>query len=690
MSTTHQHSLFHAAKSIILLIIVFLFPLFFLPTTQEFFMTNKLYLLAYGILVLVAVSGIEFVTSRKFVWVRGVFDSVVALFLFTVALSILLTSPNKVQALLNVHLGLVAMGGLGLLYYYLSRTNKAVATQVMNILSLASLVLALLSIVFFFNPLKSTALPSSLEFLKNPNFTPLGSSFDLLLFLGFFAVVQLVSIFSKKRSDNPSRTARELLPSLASLTLLVLAILTNGYAIVKTGLVLPPLTVSWYAAVETLKQPMTALFGVGVDNFSSIFSRSKDMLYNQSPLWQIQSFNASRSAFLHIFTETGVFGFIAFILLVSALVREAMERGKKQGQMVKNLLPVLYIVSALLVFPPSMTLFFLLFVLLGVKSASEVDEHEHVFAVDMRRVVPVYIGGSITALIVVGGLAYFMTRAYVAEYSFKRAIVGVAEKNIKQLYDNQRNAVILNPYIERYRLNFSQTNLLIANNISQSAQQKAKENPPKETQNAKEQQQPQLSEQDRQTISQAVQAAIAEAKAAASLNPMRAGNWENLANVYRSILGLVQEADAWTISSFQRAIMLDPQNPTYRLNLGGVYFSMKNFDEATKMFEQAVSLKPDWSNSHYNLAWSYYQKQDYPKAVAEMQSVLSLTDPKRDEADYKKANQELEEMKKKLPKEEEKAQSTQSAEPKQLKLSTPQTATVEPKLQLPKEASPEK
>lgn len=75
---------------------------------------------------------------------------------------------------------------------------------------------------------------------------------------------------------------------------------------------LPPLNISWYSAVEILKNPLTLFFGIGLDNFSSIFTKVKDVSYNQSIFWQISSFDYSRSAILQILTESGILGLISF------------------------------------------------------------------------------------------------------------------------------------------------------------------------------------------------------------------------------------------------------------------------------------------------------------------------------------------------------------------------------------------
>ena len=138
-----------------------------------------------------------------------------------------------------------------------------------------------------------------------------------------------------------------------------------------------------------------------------------------------------------------------------------------------------------------------------------------------------------------------------------------------------------------------------------------------------------MTQQDKQIIAQSIQASIAEAKAAITLNPQKASHWENLAGIYRGIIKTAEDADAWTISSYQRAISLDPRNPSYRLSLGGVHYSLGNYESAISFFEQAVNLKPDWSNAYYNLAWAAYNVKDYTKAIKAMEKVVSEGLPSR-------------------------------------------------------------
>jgi len=717
------------------LTIIFIFPFFFLPVTQEFFLTNKLYLLAFSSLFLLLISTIKLATTKKISWQKGAFDNLLVLFLLSLAISIILSSPNKAQALLNPNFGFLTFFSLTILYFYLSRfslnlhqsppistyLNKSplISNYLHLSLSISSFLLSLFTIIFFFQPFKNVNLPQSLAFLKSPSFTPIGSQLDLAIFLGFFLIYGLTRIFGKTQTNTNNKRINTDNPWTSMflylwLFVILIALSLTLYSLIKpisTNLnqspsvsnLLPPFRLSWYATVEILKNPKTAFFGVGVDNFASIFTRVKDIAYNQSDLWQVFSFNFSRSAILHLFTETGILGLLVFSLLIFSVLKQLIATNLNQSQSIsinlnKSLLiSFIYLLTCLFFFPPSLITWFLLFVVIGLEGAKmpvsndlggahfDFTSEEHAHGVrntassdfDLSLLLPLYLGIVLFSFIFLTGFGYLLGRSYLAEIYFKKALDGVVKNDGKQAYENMRQAIILNPYIERFRLNFSQLNLLLANNIAAKASQ------PQE----KDKKPSQLSEQDRQNISQAIQAAIAEGKAAISLNPQKAQNWENLAQIYRNIINTAQGADVWTVSSYQRAIVADPQNPVYRLNLGGVYYSLGNFEEASKLFEQAVILKPDWPNAYYNLAWANYQKQNYQAAVAAMENVTRLLDPKKDKADYDKTKQELEEFKKKLPQEEKQATEEGKTQPK-LTLPSP-IPTTTPQIQLPKEASPE-
>ena len=635
-------------KSILLTFIIFLFPLFFLPITQDYFSTNKLYLLSSGAILLLLISTIEILLTKKIVFHKQVKDIFPFIFAVAVFSSIIITSPNRVQAILNPNFGLWQILTLSFISIYFRERGQKVITA----LSLSSLLLSAIAIFFFFR--------------QSNFFSPLGRRTDLAVFLGFTLIFQLMQILTNMDS---SATIAKLLSKITFALTLAGFIISVNFLLPKPFPDLPPLSYSWKATKEIFKTPQSAIFGIGVDNYASIFTKIKDAVYNQSNFWQISSFNLNRSTILHILTESGLFGLISFFLLFLFFATELVKKNKLM------IILIVYLTFVFFIFPPSLTLFFIFYlILLGGASGrdptsaqdsdsreyrnNEAEQYseryyirsksksEHLwegnlrgnltksdYKIDLKRS-PILFLIPLCIFILLVITSYFLGRTYLAEYYFKKSLDALAKKqNIKTVYDNQRLAVLSNPYIERFRVTFSQTNLLIANNIA-SRRNTSKVN--------------ELSKQDRQTITQAMQAAIEEAKAAIKLNDQKATNWENLALVYRNLIGTAQGADAWTISSYQRAILLDPQNPTYRLNLGGVYFAQGKFAEAKRFFEQAVILKPDWPNAHYNLAWTLYQKNDIKRAVLEMETVIKLLNSKKDAADLEKAQKELEEFKTKL------------------------------------------
>ena len=337
---------------------------------------------------------------------------------------------------------------------------------------------------------------------------------------------------------------------------------------------------------------------------------------------------------------------------------------------------VLFIVSLIImfVFPASVVAYFMFFFSLAAvaadfKNHNKEDEYE----IDLTKLTPVYVGLLAICLLSIGGSGFYLWRNFMSEVHYKLSLDAIDENSLPKLYDNQAKAVQYNNYNEEFRRNFSQTNLLLANNI---AGKPAAE----------------ISDQDRATIAQAIQASIQEAKAAVALNPQKVTNWQNLASVYRQIINVAENAPVWAISTYQQAIIRDPRNPALRLDLGGIFYLFQNYSEAQRLFEQAVALKPDWSNAHYNLAWAYYQQELYQPALEQMQIVVGLLDPATQEEDFKKSQKELEDFKAKLQESQSQGQADEPStdtQQTQLNLPTPPPAAVEPKIELPNEASPE-
>ncbi|NIT03913.1 hypothetical protein GTO10_03190, partial [Candidatus Saccharibacteria bacterium] len=263
---------------------------------------------------------------------------------------------------------------------------------------------------------------------------------------------------------------------------------------------------------------------------------------------------------------------------------------------------------------------------------------------------------------------FFWGRVYVADVAFRQSLNALVQNQGTVVYNQQIRAISLNPYNPNYRRAYSQTNFALANSIAGQAE---------------------LTDQDRANITQLIQQAIREAKAATVLNPTDAANWENLAQIYRNLINFAQGADQWAIAAYQQSVITGPISPRIRLNFGGLFYSLQNFESATRQFLFAVELKPDYANGYYNLAASYREREMYAEAYLAMQTCLSLIPP--DSADYQKAKGELDELAALLPAPEEVApEEGEEGEPVLTEPSPLPSPAFEPPIELPEEeAAPE-
>ncbi|MBN1221568.1 MAG: tetratricopeptide repeat protein [Anaerolineae bacterium] len=118
-------------------------------------------------------------------------------------------------------------------------------------------------------------------------------------------------------------------------------------------------------------------------------------------------------------------------------------------------------------------------------------------------------------------------------------------------------------------------------------------------------------------------------EATVQANPNSAEAWFELGKVYYS-------AEQWNQAgaAFQKAIELDPGFQAAYANLGATYHRQERLDLAVLQYEQALELNPDDGEVIYNLAAAYIQQgaqggQPDPdllnKAITQLQHALELS-----------------------------------------------------------------
>jgi len=595
-------------NTLIISFFVFLVPLFFLPVTAEFYDFNKNYLLWLAVVVGFLLWGVKVVREQKLEIKSS--PPFFSLFFWIIAgvLSTIFSSLNKVEALL-------LPGGLGtllglFLFYFLVLNLVEERQKIFWALTGSAAVLALLTAYQFFG-LGEKIIPSSspLAFARAKIWTPAGS------FLGVVSLnlVVLPSLFFwlfKNFKKNPLKSA-------VAILLILVLLVSGGLAVYQmlpgkpAALTLLPYSSAWAIAVEAFKQK--PLLGVGPVNFISAFNRFRPVSFNLTDFWNLR-FGVASSFLFQLWTELGLLGLAAFVFLLVSLGKYIKRS--------KNISEFAGLIAAILLglfLPQNFPLLFALFVSLA--RISETKEKLTLPLTGNFRWLP--LAGII---LLFSPLVWFAVRAYEGEIYFKKSLDALAKNDGLGTYNNQIKAIQKNPYRTDFRLAYSQTNLALANNLAVKQD---------------------LNDQDRANITQLVQQAIREGRTAVALNPTNAATWENLAQIYRQLINFAQGADQWAVAAYQQAVVNDPINPRLRLDLGGLFYALGNYDEAQKIFRVVVDLKPDYANGWYNLAAAYREDKKYQQAYQAIQQTLALVPT--DSADWQKAKQELDELAKKLP-----------------------------------------
>lgn len=610
--------------------------LLFLPITADFFTPHKQLTLVITSLLVLLSWAIYTVINQEIRLTNS--PSLVAFTLFTLLylLSGRLQGSNFIETLRGP-LSII----LSLYFIYLATTsllkdkNTSRSTHLTIGISLAvANLIAILCYLGLFSTLGN--------YLSNKAFNTLGGPLPLLLANIIFIPGFFIHALKSKDSFLKITSIVYLISAIAGSIVTVLLLRPSGL----TPIILLPLNAGWNIAVDILKNPRTALLGFGPSSFSSAYNLFKPISINSTNLWSVR-FGSSSNEVLNLLTTIGVPGLLFYLttFLKTGLSMQNSKELSGNHLALANKISLFIAIGLQFFFPANITLLILSVILLilctiDLKSAD--DSQDIVISIFAAKVVKtpqvelpepkaqkrteilpwVFL---VTSILVIAYFGLLHAPAYASKIVFYQSLLAASKNNGTESYNLQIKAINYNRYDPAFRLTYSQTNLALANAIASKSD---------------------VTEQDRNNIATLIQQSIREAKAGVTLDPSNSLYWQNLANIYRQLINLAEESDKWAIASYNRAIELDPLNPQLRLDLGGVYYALGNYDQAINTFSQAVAAKPDWANAHYNLAASYKQKKDYQNALSSLNNVLRLLN--NESADTQKVQDEIKELEKLL------------------------------------------
>ena len=638
-------------------IVLALLPVFILPYYTSPYVVPKEILLVGGACLVILFWITRMVIKGSLSFSVGKFDLGVLLLGAAYLTSTFLATPNKMEAYLLPGTTTFLLGGV-ILYFLINQLDgKAkigAAIAIFTSSLLLSLSVLLTSLGLF------SKIPQLPAFMKDSAFNPMGGNIPSIILLAVFLVFSIGLLISE------NETIKKLFFGVAAAVMVFAIVVLIGSAL--PGRAQSPRFVgvndSWQISVESLKR--SPIFGAGPANYLTAFNLFRPVTYNQTDLWQVR-FTTASNYYFTLLTETGFLGLAALIILLISVYRlfsQEMRAGITKVNLGDHFerfsLVLMLILFALLPVSPALLVF--LFPILALFSKSETKTlHLNVAASGSGSFVSSRVPSIIVGLPFLAGviaIIFFGSNVLAAEATFKQSLDALAKNDAQGTFNLMTKAISQNQNVDRYHASLAQVDMAIASSLAGKKD---------------------ITDTDRTTITQLVQAAISEGKATVTLNPSRSGNWEVLAQIYRSIMPFATGADQFAIQTYTQAVALDPVNPNLRIALGGVYYALGNYDSAIDSFKLAALAKPDLANAHYNLAVAYQTKKDYDNAISEMNNVLSLVTP--NSQDYTLAKNTLTDLQK----------SKASTATSSANLNAPQpvgTSNVKPPITLPQEATP--
>jgi tetratricopeptide (TPR) repeat protein len=648
---------FDKVIQVLISLIVFLLPLIFIPFFTEVYGFGKQIFLLVSSFILFCLWMAKSFLEKKLVTKKSSYLSLIILIFLAFLASTLLNSPNKLQSFAAFN-GPGSIFILLITFYLIFNLGKEKA--ILYSLLASGAALSIIRIALFLGSFSYPIVLPSLNVNITKAWSPTGSLLAHAAFLLTLIPLGFGAIYNGLREKR--------------MTTAVLAFIINVLNMVGLGMsfyllgteakpVLLPQGVAWVIAVESLKNSRLALFGLAPGQFINAFTSFKPLGFNGSEYWNLR-FGSSSNWYFQLLNEVGIIGLVLYAFLVWKIFKNSVKvlrHPKASSTSLALGLSLIIMVVVQFFLPLNFFLLAIFFVMLALFSLSTEGEQEEK-VVDFAPLGKLALLGLIFPAIIWGGLFFFSGKIAMASNYFLESLKAANVNDGVRTYDLQIKAIDTDPTVVDYRIAYSQTNFALANSLATKEE---------------------LSDQDRNTISQLIQQSIREAKAAVAVDPRNVSSWENLANLYRSLINFAEGAEEWTVAAYQQAIALDPANPRLRVDLGGLYYSQKNFQQAANLFAQAANLKPDYANAHYNLANTLREAGDYQGAKREYEVTLSLV--QIDSNDYQKVSQELEEVKKLIPSPTPTPAENKPVQPETLITPAPPAEGINPPLELPNE-----
>ncbi|MCR4313772.1 MAG: tetratricopeptide repeat protein [Candidatus Uhrbacteria bacterium] len=668
---------FHSATHSLLLILIFLTPLFFLPFTLEPLELSKQTL----VLILTSTAALCWLVSmllgrevkirRGWVnllpclfiaaflvsaiysvapylsWVgahRSEYTSVLTALAVAALFYLIANTASERATHKRIHLVLLVSGSLTVLFSFL--TSSFAQNTVGTMSSLVTLLITL-NIFFLAAYLSHHAHDSLLYKGIGGTIQRILSLFILLATLFFLLVlddsilwalftVSLAIIFTFvifRAKDFPNHS-RLVFPGILFLGSLAFWFFLPGLSKISVPLEVTPNTTSSLTVAQQALSTYSSRWGSGPGTYQLDYSQFHDISLNQTDFWDTR-FDRASSFVLTLVPTIGVFGvtmlgLFVVLLFIRSIVQVLRPSSRELwSESFVHIAPWLTLVVSAFLVPWNMTLVVTFGIFSGLL-ASQVLRQEWSKSFAKAPGAKLVICAVFVLLSLGFLVGIFMTsQRYAAEVAFSRAVALDREAgNLQEIVSLLDRASTLNPSHDTYFRNLGEALLLrVDEELSGVSSIDT------------------LTQESAQYIQSLTAASVNAVARATQLSPNNVLNWLSRGLVYRELTPVLGEAGAFAVASYQRATELEPLSPSNWTELGRAYLAAAEqarplaasadsttaqsaqtqlvtlLTSAQGAFEKAIELKPNYAHAHFQLAVTYERQGRTNDAIGKMESV---------------------------------------------------------------------
>jgi len=645
-----------------LCLIVFLIPLWFLPSTSSILEFNKQALLVLLTFISLLAWLLKSLVGGEISFKKVKLSSLILVFLIIVGVSTWL-SLYRYASFWGWPLSVAAsfLTTLSLCVFFLLFINNFTKKDIFNISSLLIFSVLLASLLSLSQLFGKFILP--FNFAQNTSFNTVGTINSLsvlvgallplglcLLFISKKLVKLLLSIFcfvamalmvivnfwiswlallvgsmiilvfgiSRKKTFKTSWLTIPML-------FLAIAVLFGVFKISFPGLpatpveISPSQTASFDIAQQVIKEK--PFFGTGPGTFNYNYSQFKVGTINQTAFWAVR-FSSAASEILEYLASSGIFGFISFVAILVVFLKEGLKRLLGQKEKEEGLESAethdwilsmgvfaswVSLIIAIFLYPANLVLKFLFWFLTATMAVTIKDEKTKTWKLEASSTASIGFSFLFILVLIMGlGLFFMQGQRYYAEIKYNQGLQSWQSGNNIEAIDSILVAISqTGGKQDNYWRDLSQIYLLRA--------QEELQNTEIDTEEAG------------QIISVLISNAVNSGKAATEAAPNNVANWIVRGFVYRQVAGVIEGAGDWAVASYEKALELEPNNPYVLTELGRVYIVKEEVELAREKFRAATEAKSDYAPARFEIALTYVEEDKIFEAIAEMESAKQIS-----------------------------------------------------------------